>query len=180
MPIAPTDIALNYSVSSATAGNTTAGTPASSLGGYLSTTAMPDAVLQNLFPDVTGDENANQHVDYKCVFVVNNHATLTWQRVVIWISSEVAGGANIAYAADGKGQVPKASAALQGATIPNKDTAPTAVSAFQTGTSKATGLPIGDIPPGACLAVWLRRTDTNSAAQYNDGVSLRLEGDTSQ
>jgi hypothetical protein len=180
VPIATSDLSLYYSVSSAAAGFTTAGSPASSLGGYLSTSPVVDAVLDNLFPDVTGDENAAQNVDYKCVFLVNNHATLTLQRTVVWIESEVAGGANMSYAADQKGQVPKAQVALQAATIASKQVAPTAVSAFSTGTTKAAGLPVGDIPPGACVALWLKRTNTNSAAQYNDAVSVKFEGDTSQ
>lgn len=41
---------------------------------------------------VTGDENAASDVEYRCIFVHNNHATLTLQGVVVWLSAEVAGG----------------------------------------------------------------------------------------
>lgn len=180
MPIATTDLGWYYSVATATAGDTTVGTAAGSLGGFLSTTPFVDATLDNLFPDQTGDENANLVVDYKCLFFVNNHPTLTLQNAVVWIYSQVAGGANNAFATDQKGWTAKGSTVAQAASIASKDTAPVGVTAFSLATTKASGLPIGNIPPLSCAAVWIQRTGTNAPAQVNDGVSLRCEGDTSQ
>lgn len=180
MPIAPSDLQIRYSVPTATQGNQIAGNAGSSHGGWLSTTPIIDSTLDNLFPDVTGDENASLHVDYKCLFVVNNHATLTLQRATAWLYSEVAGGANCAFAGDGKGWTINGSPAIQAAVIPNKDTAPIGVTAFSLATTKATGIVLADVPPLSCIAVWLRRTSTNSVAQTNDGCVLRVEGDTSQ
>lgn len=178
MPIASTDIRFKYSVTTGSAGNTTAGTAAGSNGRYISTTDLVDATLQNLFPDVTGDENAAQNVDYKCIFVHNAHPTLTLQRTVVWLVSEVAGGADTAIALDLIGVVPVGQGAPQAATIASKNNAPTGTTAFAAPTTKATGLAIGDIPAGSCIAVWVRRSAKNSPAQNNDGVTLRVEGDT--
>ena len=180
MPILTTDLFLYYSVPTATAGFTTVSSSAASNGGWISTTPWVDAVLDNLFPDVTGDENAAQNVDYKCLFLANNHATLTLQRPIVWLFSEIAGGANTAVAADGRGSVPKNSSAQQATIIASKNAVPIGISAFTLATTKATGLQIGDIPPLNCVAFWIRRTATNSVAQVNDGVSVRIEGDTSQ
>lgn len=178
MPIASTDILFKYSTTAGAAGNTTAGAAGTSLGKYISTTPLVDATLDNLFPDITGDENAAGNVDYQCFFVHNNHATLTLQRAVVWVPAEVAGGANTAIALDNIGVTAVGSAAAQAATIANKNTAPTGVGAFSTPATKAAGLSIGDIPPGSVAAIWVRRTATNSAAQNNDGVTIRVEGDT--
>lgn len=180
MPIASTDLVYQFSVPTATQGNQTLGNAATSHGGWLSTTLITDAVLDNIFSDVTGDENASSNVDYKCIFLVNNHATLTLQRAVVWLFSEVVGGANGAVALDNIGILPKASNAQQATIITGKNVAPVGVTTFSTATTKSAGLTIGDIPPGNCAAIWLRRTATNSVAQVNDGVSIRAEGDTSQ
>lgn len=178
MPIAVTDIQYNLSTTDGAAGNTTAGTPAGSLGGYMSTTELVDATLNNLFDDVTGDENASLNDDYRCLFVQNLHPTLTLQRAVAWLVTEVVGGADTAIALDNIGVVPIGQAAPQATTIADEDTQPVAVSAFSTAITKATGIPVGDIPPGHCVAIWVRRHATNSAAQTNDGVTIRVEGDT--
>lgn len=178
MPIASTDILYKYSVVTGAAGNTTAGTAAGSQGKYISTTPIQDATLDNLFDDVTGDENAASNIDYKCLFIHNNHATLTLQRAVVWLASEVAGGANTAIATDNIGVTAVGAATAQAALIANEDTAPTGVSAYGSPTTKAAALSLGDIPAGSVVAIWVRRTATNSAAQNNDGVTLRVEGDT--
>lgn len=96
MAIVSGDILYKFSVKTGSAGNSTAGTAAGSLGKYISTTQITDNTLNNLFDDITGDENAASTVDYRCFFVHNSHASLTWQNVVVWLSSEVAGGASIA------------------------------------------------------------------------------------
>ena len=96
MPIVSSDIVFRLSTTAGSAGNTTAGTPNGSLGKYVSTTTITDATLNNLFDDISGDENAASTVDYRCVFVFNNHASLVLQSPVLWISAEVAGGANTA------------------------------------------------------------------------------------
>lgn len=178
MPIASTDLAFKLSVTAGAAGNSTAGTAAGSHGKYISTTVLPDGVLDNLFDDVTGDENAASNVDYKCLFIHNAHATLTLQRTVVWLFSEVAGGANTAVALDNIGVTPIGQAGPQASTILNEDTAPVGVGVFSSPATKATGLLIGDIPPGSCAPIWVKRSATNSAAQNSDGVTLRVEGDT--
>jgi hypothetical protein len=177
MPIASTDLLFKYSTKIGAAGNTTAGTAAGSLGKYISTTPLQDAVLDNLFDDVTGDENAAGDVEYRCFFIHNNHGSLTLQRAVVWISSEVAGGANTAIGLDPAGINVLGDSDPQAATIATEQDPPTGV-AFSAPASKATALEIGDIPAGSVAAIWVRRTATNSAAQNNDGVTIRVEGDT--
>jgi hypothetical protein len=179
MPIASTDILFKFSTTAGAAGNTTAGgAPGTSLGKYVSTTQIVDATLDNLFPDITGDENAASNADYQCIFVHNNHATLTLQNAVAWLSAEVAGGAATAIGGDTTAASAVGASAAQALQIADKNTAPAGVG-FSAPTTKAAGVAIGSIGPGQVKAVWVRRTATNSAAFNNDGVTIRVEGDTS-
>jgi hypothetical protein len=91
MAITSSDILIKLSVKTGSAGNTTAGTPAGSLGKYISTTQVSGTALNNIFDDVTGQENFDSDAEYRCIFVHNNHATLTLQNAVVYISSQVSG-----------------------------------------------------------------------------------------
>lgn len=177
MAITATDILFRLSVTTGP-GNSTAQSDVNlSLGEFLSTTAITDATLNNLFDNVTGDENAASDVEYRCIFVFNNHATLTWQTVVCWLSAEVSGGANAAIGIDTTAASANNSAVAQALEVVNEGTAPSGVT-FSSPTTKATGLSIGDLTAGQVRGIWVRRSATNSAALDNDGVTVRCEGDT--
>lgn len=178
MPIASTDILFKLSTSAGAAGNANAqATPSNSLGKYISTTQIVDATLNNLFSDVTGDNNAASIVDYRCFFVHNNHGTITWLSPVVWQSADVAGGANVAIGLDPAGVTAIGSSSAQAALIASATTAPAGVT-FTNPTTKAGGLQIANIPPGSCAAIWVQRTATNSAALNNDGCTFTVQGDT--
>src|SRR4051812_30836049 len=101
MPIASSDLLVKLSIKTGAAGNSGAqADPNQSLGKYISTTQLTDNTLNNLFDNISGDENAASTVDYRCIFLHNNHATLTLQGTKVWLSAEVAGGANAAIAID--------------------------------------------------------------------------------
>lgn len=176
MAITAADILFKFSVAAA-AGNTTAGTAAGSLGDQISTTQITDATLHNLFDVITGDENAASDVEYRCIFVHNAHATLTWENVVVWISAETAGGASAAISVDTTGVTTLGSASAQAKTVADESTAP-AGQTFTAPTTKGTGLSIGNIPAGSVAAIWVRRTAANTAALDNDSATIRVEGDT--
>lgn len=176
MPIASSDLLYKFSVAAA-AGNTTAGTAAGSLGDQISTTQITDATLNNLFDDVSGDENAASEAEYRGIFVHNNHGTLTWTSPVVWISGEVAGGAVAAIAVSGTAASAVGSASAQMETIADENTAPSGPS-FSAPTTKGTGLALTNLVAGNVKGIWIRRTAANTAALNNDGVTIRCEGDT--
>ena len=177
MAITATDILFKYSVLTGAAENNTAGTAAGSLGKYISTTAITTSTLNNLFDDVTGDENAASDVEYRCFFIHNAHATLTLKNTVIWLSAEVAGGTDTAISVDTTVASAIGDSSAQAKQVADESTAP-GTQTFSAPTTKGTGLDVGDIAPGYCRAVWVERTATDSAALSNDGVTLRVEGDT--
>lgn len=176
MAIVAADILYKYSTTTGP-GNSTAGAANTSLGEFISTTAIPDASLHNLFDVVTGDENAASDVEYRCFFVHNNHATLTWESVVVWLSAEVAGGAGAAISVDTTAASAVGSATAQAKEVVDESTAPTSQT-FSAPTTKGTGLSIGNLTAGQVRAIWVRRTAANSAALNSDGVTIRCEGDT--
>lgn len=179
MAITTGDLLFKLSVTTGSAGDSTAqANPNNSLGKYVSTTAITDATLNNLFDDISGDSNAASEVDYRCFFIHNNHATLTLKSAKCWISAEVSGGASCAIGLDPAGVTAKGSSSAQAAIPANETTAPSGVS-FSSPTNKSGGLSIGDIAAGSVQAIWIRRTAANSAALDNDGVTIRVEGDTS-
>lgn len=176
MAIVSTDILYKFSVAAA-AGNTTGGTANTSLGDQISTTQITDATLNNLFDDVSGDENAASDVEYRGYFVHNAHATLTWETPVVWLASEVGGGASAAISVDDTAASAIGSASTQMKTIANESTAP-ATQTFTSPTTKGTGLALSNLPAGQCKGIWVRRTAANTGAVNNDGVTIRCEGDT--
>lgn len=178
MPITSSDILYKLSITTGATGNANAqGNVNNSLGKYISTTQLTDNTLNNLFDDISGDENAASTVDYRCIFVHNAHATLTWTSVVAWISAEVANGASVAIGVDTTAATVIGSAPVQALTVANETTAPAGVT-FSTATTKGAGVSLGDIPAGSCRAIWVRRTAANNAAVNSDGATIRCEGDT--
>ncbi len=172
MPIAGSDIVYRISVAAA-AGDTTAGTPATSLGDQVSTSAITTAQLNNLFDNVSGAEAAAGDVEYRCFFVLNNHATLTLEGAKVDLTSQTAGGGTIDFGLDPTAVSAKGSGSAQAVTVANESTAPAGV------TFNTTQQTIGDLAPGQVKAIWLRRTVTAGAGAVNpDGVVMTVSGDT--
>lgn len=178
MAILSTDILYKLSIKTGSAGNSLPqNDPDESLGKYISTTQITDATLNNLFDDITGDENADSDVEYRCFFVHNNHGSLTLTSPVVWISGEGAGGADAAIAIDDIAASPIGQAGAQADEVADESTPPSGES-FTAPTTKGTGLSLGDLPNGQCRAIWVRRTANDTIAVDDDDVTIRVEGDT--
>jgi hypothetical protein len=259
VPITTSDLLFKLSIKTGSAGNSAAQPdPNASLGKYISTTQLSGTALNNLFDDVSGDENAGLDVEYRAIFIHNNHGSLALQGAVVWMSgvrctaeadddfitstahgltdgmavrveaektgdvlptglssgttyfvrdaaanvfrlAATLGGAAINITADGGTFAVRkhfgtdeaiavddiaasaiGSASAQAAEVANENTAPTGVSAFSSPVTKATGLALGTINAGQCKAIWIRRTAVNGAAFNNDGIVVRVEGDTAE
>ncbi len=173
MPLAGTDIKKKFTVKAGAAGNSQAGTPAGSLGRYISTTEITDNVAHNLFDQITGEENAASEAEYRCI-AVHDAGASTAQNVKVYLASEVAGGANIAIGVDPTAASAIGSAAAQGLEVADENTAPVGV-AFSSPVNVAGAVAMGDIPAGQCRFLWVRRTATNSAGMTGDQVVLRIQ-----
>lgn len=160
MPIISTEIQYRLSGGAANA-NANA-----SLGGAKSSSAVP----VTLFDDVSGAESAAGDIEYRCIYVHNNNATLVLQNAVVWIDANTP-GSRIAI---GLG-TSAVNATEQ--TVADEQTAPAGV-AFSQPATKNAGINLGNIPAGQHRAVWIRRTIAAATPASNDTYNLRVEGDT--
>lgn len=147
--------------------------PNASIGGAKSSTAWTGGTLHDLFGKISGDDNAAETVDYRGIYLQNNHGSLTWESVVAWISEQTAGGADLAIGLADEGVDGTMEA------LADENTAPAGVS-FSAAASKGAGLVIGDLEAGEYIGIWLRRTATNSAAKDADSATLSFSGDTAE
>jgi hypothetical protein len=170
--IVASDIVKRLSVTAA-AGDTTAGSPATSLGDQVSTTVITDATLANLFAEVSAAEAAAGKVAYRCFFVLNNHASLTLESATIELLSQTASGSSITVAVDNIAASAKGSASAQAAQIGAETTAPSGVGSFGAGP-----ISIGNLAPGQVKAIWVKQDTPAGATVLNDGAVLRISGQT--
>lgn len=152
--------------------------PDASLGGEISSTAWTGGTLHDLFDLVTGPENEAEESEHRCIYVVNEHGTLTWERVKAFIESQAAGGAVVDIGLDPEG-LGDGSATGVATTIADEDTAPAGVN-FSGPTDYAGGLDVGDMDPAEAFALWVRRTTANTGPLDNDNATLAVQGDTAE
>jgi hypothetical protein len=172
MSVIASDIKIRYSTVSGSAGNSTAGTAAGSLGKYMSTT---DAVgsANVFFDDVSSAEALAGDTEYRCVFVYNSHSTDSALNVAASITAEVSGGGVTTAALDNIATSAAGSSSAQAAQIANEDAVPSGVGAFSVGP-----LSIGTLTAGQCKAVWLKRVvGASTAAMTGDGFTFHIAGD---
>lgn len=172
MSVVATDMIVRYSVSAA-AGDTTASAQATSLGDQVATNGPATSGLNTFFDDVVASEASAGDVEYRCVFVLNNHATDTAFGVQVAVVNEVSLGGTWDIALDGTAISAKGAATAQAVTVANENTAPSGAGAFGKGP-----LTIGDMTAGQVKGVWIRRTvSAATAALSNDGATLRITGE---
>jgi hypothetical protein len=175
------EVQLLLAAPAASGGYTAPGSVYNSNGKWCSTTQVnADTTQNNLFPDVTGPENAASQVDYQCVFIYNTDDTTTIANVWAWIpASSVAGPLDWAVGADANGATPyNQSGAVQAGYITAPTIAPSTVSAFYGPSSAASGgAQVSAIGPGQVAAVWVRRTATDSGAYTGDTFNLQITFD---
>lgn len=162
MPIISTDIQYRLSGGAANSDQNAA------LGGAKSSNSATTAI----FDDVSSAESSAGDTEYRCVYVHNNHGSLTLQSAVIWVQTNTP-------SADTTVDIGLGTSAINGTeqTVANENTAPTSVT-FSAPSSFGAGLSIGNIPAGQHKAVWVRRTVTAGAAAAADSFTLRVQGDT--
>lgn len=171
MSVVGTDMNLKFSVAAA-AGNTTAGSGATSLGDQVSTTQLTSGAAADFFDNISAAEASAGRVEYRGGFVCNDHATDSAVNVTLAVLSQVALGASFDIGWDAAGVTVKGLASAQMQTIANETTAPTSVT-FSAGPLSAV-----TIPAGSVAGFWVRRTVTAStAAITTDGGVLRISGE---
>lgn len=164
MPIASSDIIYRLS------GGAANSDPNAALGGAKSSTAVSSTPANNIFDDVSSAESVAGDTEYRCIYVHNNHGTLTLQNARVFIPTNTTGN-RIAVGAG--------TSAINGTeqTVANEGAAPTSVT-FSQPTNYAGGVALGDIPAGQHKAVWFRRVIPTTAGASNDSWTYEVQGDT--
>lgn len=144
-----------------------------SIGGAMSSVEVVTASLHNLFDAVSAAEASAGDTEYRCIYVKNNHGSLTLTAAKIWVQTNTpSGDTAIAIALGGEGNGGTAE------TPANENTAP-AGETFSAPTDYSGGLSLGNLAAGEFYPVWIRRTVTASAAAYSaDSTVLRVQGET--
>lgn len=161
MAIASTDIKYRLS------GGATNTDPSASLGGVISST---DAA--NYFDAVSSAEAAAGSIEYRCIYVYNNHPTLTMLGTKVFIQTQTP-------STDTDVAIGLGTAAIGAAeqTVATEATAPTGVT-FSAPSTLAAGLLVGDVPPSSFKSIWVRRNVNTGAAVFADSFTIRAQCDT--
>lgn len=164
----PDEVQYLLSAPNANAGYASASTVYNSNGNYVSTTQVDVSVAQNnLFPDLTGPQNAAQQVDYQCVFVYNSDPSVTMVNSVAWIPSNTltSNAISWAIAADPTGVSNYNTTSQQALLISNPQVAPAGIATWiAPGANFSTGAALGTIGPRQVYPIWIRRTATGAAS----------------
>lgn len=174
------DVQILLAAPQAGSGYSVPGTVYNSRGKWASTTQLNAAVpMNNLFPDLTGPQNAAGQVDYQCLFAYNTDLTTTMKNVFAWIpSSSVVGPVNWAVGADATGATSYNSILQQAGLITAPTIAPATVTTwFGPSSAPSGGAQLPNIGPGQVAAFWVRRTAVNSAAFAGDVFNLQVTFD---
>ena len=144
---------------------------AASLGGARSTTT--EVTADALFDDVSGDQAASGHTDYRCIYIMNEDAD-TLSNAKLWIQSNTASeDTAITIGLDLAGVSATAD------TIADETTAPDPAVTFSTAVDKANGLAVGNLAQNAYYGIWIKRVVNSSAAAVTgDTFTLKIEGDS--
>ena len=166
MPVANSDLKFLLSGDS---GNSN---PNFSLGGGRSSTEVIfSPTTNNLFDNVSALEASTGLVEYRCIFVQNDHATDTVSTVTVWINSNTpSASTSIEIGLDPAGKNSPAD------TISPSTEAPAGVT-FSAPTTQGTGLNVGTLQAQDVYPMWIKRTVSASApGASSDPFTLEVGG----
>ena len=124
-----------------------------------------------LFDDVTKAEALAGNINYRCIYVKNNHASDAATDVRVWINQDSLGADTIALGADPAG-VGDGAATGVATTIANEATAPAGV-VFTQPLSEAASINLGTFTFGTGRALWIKRdVPVGTLVATSDDTSL--------
>jgi hypothetical protein len=145
--------------------------PNAALGGIISSVAIVDNTINNLFAAALSAEADAGSIKYRAFFVKNTHATLTYTTPKLYISSNTSSATT---------SVTVALADETGSpieTIANENTAPVGPT-FVTAVDYANGISLGSLAPGASKGVWVKWVIDAATAAALDTMTFTVKGET--
>lgn len=146
------------------------------LGGAITATELTSNSLHNLFDAVSGAEASAGDTEYRAFYIKNEHATLTWQNVKVWIQSNTTSTDDtLTIGLDLAGVISTGA----GDSIADESTAPDPAVTFSTADGVGNALTIGDMAAGSYILIWVKRVVSSSAAAVSaNAATLGWTGDT--
>src|SRR5690606_23496098 len=114
---------------------------------------------------------------YRCVYVKNEHATSTLSSAKIFVSTQTPSTDTVVAVALDPAGVGDGSSSGVAELIPDELTAPVNATFSPPNNTYETALVIGNLDPGECRAIWVRRTvSVGAAARPSDNFILTVTG----
>jgi hypothetical protein len=130
-------------------------------------------LFNQLWDDFTTSEKKNGDVEYRCIFVRNEHGTDTLTNIKIWFTAELTPSPDT-YIRMGVSNLAVNTA--EQSLVTAEDT-PTGINFDARHNSEDTAISLPNLAPNAYKAIWIQRRIRANAAQYNkDSFTLRLDG----
>lgn len=144
---------------------------AKGLGGAITSTVIPSNTLLNVFDKIIGGEASQGMVDYRCIYIKNNNASLTLSSAIVKLTEQVA--LSSIHIGIGKGTSPIGGIEQ---IIPSESNVPNGVR-FSEEVNE--DVAIGDVAAGKHFAVWLRRRcNVGTPAFTSEGFSVTVAGES--
>lgn len=120
--------------------------------------------VDKVFPAVSAGQSLAGSTQYRCLYVYNNHASLTASGLVLYIAQETTGPDSIYVGLDPAGIGDGATTGVA-TTIVDQFTAPAGVT-FSEPLSSGTALSVGNLAPGQTFAFWQKRVVLPNSVGY--------------
>jgi len=145
------------------------GTPAGSIGGAITATAVGSAI-DNIFDPILLSDTVSGKTICRCIYLKNNHATLNLIDAEMWIHSEPASAKTTIEFARGAANFNGIEDARS-----NEEDIPAV--AWSTASNAGAPLALGTLPAGQHIGIWLKRiVESGTQDPYADSVTLRVSG----
>ena len=152
--------------------------PNAALGGIISSEAVADDTLNNLFDDVSGVEHAAGDTNYRCIYVKNDSAETAYNVKVYIDTNTPAGDDTINIGKDLSGAGDGASTGVAD-TIADEATAPSPAVTFAAAADYANAIDLGNMTAGQVFAIWIKRiVSAGSTAYANNSAVIKVSVDT--
>lgn len=179
MPISSTDLVFYYTGLASAPGDATL-----SLGGTISADTITDALANNVFDDVSGDEAATGLTEYRAIALKNENTTINLTSASLWVTGYSRSGDTadtISFAVEQPTGSP-ASITL----IADTETDPSLASWQAEGAPSSDTVASGTVGTGTVgmngdwFGIWLKREVPAGASAFNNrSVTIKVEGETS-
>lgn len=146
-------------------------TPASSIGGFASTTPWAGGARGDLYGMASSVDVENARPDYRCVYLYNDSYTDTILDVRAYLDPDTAGALQFVAGADPRPVTFVDSTAAQAVEPLSAYQAPSGVT-FSAPSDYATGIQLGDLPPRAGRPLWFKRVPVDSADRAAEAVDV--------